>query len=201
MKNVLHLFLLVGLAVCLGGCVTPPEMATDDGAKARATSIILRPGDVLKISFPGSPNLDTVQQIRRDGKISLSLVGEVVAAELTPDDLQKKLIELYMPQISSHEIYVAIQSSTFPVFVSGAVIHPGKVMADHPLTALEAVMEAGGYDNERANMKAVKITRNEQGVMKTYVVDLKAVLDGRSSKPYYLKPDDIVFVPDKLQLF
>ncbi|HEX7654747.1 MAG TPA: hypothetical protein VF607_14660, partial [Verrucomicrobiae bacterium] len=113
----------------------------------------------------------------------------------------KKLIELYMPQISSHEIYVAIQSSTFPVFVSGAVIHPGKVMADHPLTALEAVMEAGGYDNERANMKAVKITRNEQGVMKTYVVDLKAVLDGRSSKPYYLKPDDIVFVPDKLQLF
>src|ERR1022692_4520736 len=113
--------------------------------------IVLREGDVLKITFPGSANLDTAQPIRRDGKLNLPLVGEVEAAGLTPDDLQKKLVALYASQISSKEITVQVQSSTFPVFVTGAVVKPGKVLSDHPMTALEAVMEAGGFNYDTAN--------------------------------------------------
>src|SRR3984957_3406306 len=51
--------------------------------QAHTEKIVLREGDVLKISFPGSANLDTTQQIRRDGKISLPLVGEVIAAGMS----------------------------------------------------------------------------------------------------------------------
>jgi len=155
----------------------------------------------LKISFPCSPNLDTTQQIRRDGKITMPLVGEVDAVGLTPDALQKKLIELYAPQISSKEITVAIQTSTFPVYVNGSVIHPGKILSDHPITVLEAVMEAGGFDYNTANLKSVKVIRNENGVMKNYPVNLKAILDGKSEKPFYLQPSDIVFVPERFQMF
>src|ERR1700722_2799514 len=54
-----------------------------DSEQAHTEKIVLREGDVLKISFPGSANLDTTQQIRRDGKISLPLVGEVIAAGMS----------------------------------------------------------------------------------------------------------------------
>ena len=111
-----------------------------------ATEIItLREGDVLKISFPGAANLNTTQPIRRDGMISMPLIGEVKAAGKTPKELEKELIELYSTQLLSKEVTVEVQSSTFPVYVSGSVLHPGKIMSDHPMTAFEAIMEAGGF--------------------------------------------------------
>ena len=163
--------------------------------------ITLQEGDDLKISFPGSPSLDTTQQIRRDGKISLPLVGEVQAAGETPDDLQKNLINLYAPQISSKEVIVTVESSAFPVYVTGCVIRPGKISSDKPMTALEAVMEAGGFDYEKANLRNVRVIRSENGVSKSYTLNLKLALNGNEDKPFYLKPSDIVYVPEKFSWF
>jgi polysaccharide export outer membrane protein len=80
----------------------------------------LREGDVLKISFPGSANLNTTQQIRRDGMISLPLVGEVKAVGKTPAELEKDLIDLYSTQLLSKQVTVEVRSSSFPVYVSGS---------------------------------------------------------------------------------
>jgi polysaccharide export outer membrane protein len=169
--------------------------------QSHSEMIVLREGDVLKISFPGSANLDTTQQIRRDGKISLPLVGEIQAAGETPDELQQNLIKLYAPQISSKEVIVAVESSAFPVYVTGCVIRPGKVSSDKPMTALEAVMEAGGFDYTKANLKAVRVIRRENGASENYTLNLKLVMQGKDNSPFYLKPDDIVFVPEKFSWF
>jgi polysaccharide export outer membrane protein len=193
--------LLAAGVLAFTGCATNENLPPQTAPKAHSETVVLREGDVLKISFPGSANLDTTQQIRRDGKISMPLVGEVDAAGLEPDALQKKLIELYAPQISSKEVSVAVQSSSFPVFVNGSVIHPGKILSDRPITVLDAVMEAGGFDYNTANLKAVKVIRNENGVMKNFQLNLKDILDGKQDKPFYLKPGDIVFVPERFQMF
>jgi polysaccharide export outer membrane protein len=197
-------FLLALIAVGVSGCqaTAPHQAAQAASEEARVEAIILRAGDGIKISFPGAPNLDTAQPIRRDGKIVMPLVGEVEAAGLTPDALQQQLIKLYADQISSKEVLVTLESSSFPVFVTGSVIHPGKILSDHPITALEAVMEAGGFDYNTANLRSVKVSRLEKGVMKNYKLDLKAALEGgKDNKPFYLKPNDIVFVPERLVIF
>ena len=197
--------LILAAATLFTGCDTMPTgvpastKPTMD--KPHSELIILREGDVLKITFPGSPNLDTVQPIRRDGKLNLPLIGEVEAAGVSPADLQDKLVQAYASQISTKEVIVQVQSSTFPVFVSGAVVHPGKVLSDHPMTALEAVMEAGGFDYNTADMRHVKIVREEDGVMQHFIVDLKAVLEGKETRPFYLKPKDIVYVPERFSPF
>lgn len=202
--------LILAALFAFSGCSTTgpePKAATADvstnaAASAHAEIIILREGDTVKVSFPGSPSLDTTQQIRRDGKISLQLVGDVQAAGLTPDELQDSLIKLYAPQIASKEITVSVESSTFPVYVTGAVVHPGKILSDHPMTALEAVMEAGGFDYATANMRSVKIIRNENGVIKHFIVNLKkAMQDNNDVMPFYLKPGDIIYVSERLELF
>jgi polysaccharide biosynthesis/export protein len=196
--------LVLAALFVFSGCATPGQNSKDAGAASPAAHseiIILREGDSVKVSFPGSPNLDTTQQIRRDGKIALQLVGDVQAAGLTPDQLQDSLIKLYAPQIATKQITVSVVSSEFPVYVTGAVVKPGKIMSDHPMTALEAVMEAGGFDYTTANMRSVRIIRNENGVMKHYTINLKRVLAGNGSDSFYLQPGDIIYVSERLQLF
>jgi polysaccharide export outer membrane protein len=194
--------LLLAAVAAFSGCATSPaDKAAYQAAGARSETIILREGDMVKIAFPGSANLDSTQQIRRDGKVALPLVGEVAAAGLTPEELQQKLAGVYATQITTKEVTVAVLSSAFPVFVTGSVLHPGKILSDHPITALEAVMEAGGFDFTTANMKAVKIIRHENGAVKNFTVDLKLALSGKNSTPFYLKPDDIIYVPERFSLF
>ena len=164
---------LVLLAV-VAGCQTQPAILPPTSQTTNVTEVItLREGDVLKISFPGSANLNTTQPIRRDGMISMPLVGEVKAVGKTPAELEKDLIDLYSTQLVSKVVTVEVQSSVFPVYVSGSVLRPGKIMSDHPITALEAVMEAGGFDYTKANMKKVQVTRREGESTRVYVLNLK----------------------------
>jgi len=188
----------------LAGCETQFPLPTDAPKEqpAKTSELInLREGDVLKISFPGSPTLDTTQQIRRDGKITMPLVGEVDAAGMTPSALEKKLLDLYAPQISSKQVTVEVVSSSLTVYVTGMVLRPGKILSDHPISALEAVMEAGGFDYTKANPKNVVVIRREGNVMQNYKLNLKAVLQGEQNAPFFLKPDDIVYVPERFSMF
>jgi polysaccharide export outer membrane protein len=172
------------------------------GLTAKTNALMnLREGDVLKISFPGSPTLNTTTTIRRDGKITLTFVGDVDAAGMTPPELEKKLVDLYASQLSSKQVTVEVVSSSLTVYVTGMVLRPGKVLSDHPITALEAVMEAGGFDYSKANTKDVTVIRREGDVMKNYRLNLKAVLQGKQNEPFYLKPDDIVYVPERFSMF
>lgn len=172
---------------------------TDSGSSPQAT--VLRQGDTVKVTFPGSPNLNQTEQIRLDGKISLPLVGDVQAAGQTPDELEQNLVKLYAPQLSSSDVTVAIESSSFPVFVTGCVLSPGRVLSSEPLTALEAIMEAGGFDYARANLREIHVIRRENSSSQSYVLNLKSVLTGDEKNDFYLQPNDIVYVPEKFSWF
>ena len=206
------LCLAIAVSALFAGCkeqssfspTNTPKMQgaqTGELTQKSTESLDLREGDVLNIFFPGSPTLNSTQVIRRDGKINLPLIGDVDAAGMTPKALEAKLLELYAPQLSSKQVTVQVQSSSFPFYVTGMVLRPGKILSDHPITALEAVMEAGGFDYSKADLKDVTVIRRENNIMKNYKLNLKAVLDGRNTNPFYLKPDDIVYVPERFNMF
>jgi len=155
----------------------------------------------VRITFPGAPNLNAVQTIKRDGRISLQLVGDVQAAGLTAKQLETEVLKLYEPQLQTKEVTVAVESSNFPVYVTGAVLRPGKIMPDRPMTALEAVMEAGGFDYTKANQKGVTVIRHENGHVDHFKVNLKKALQGKETEPFDLKPGDIVYVPERFSWF
>ena len=199
----------VVLALSFTGCQTPDANPVwpSDVAKAAATNtpksdaMVLREGDSVRISFPGAPNLNTIAPIRRDGMITLQLIGEFKAAGLTPSQLEKELVKLYGPHLQTKEVLVAVESSAFPVYVTGAVLRPGKIMSDRPITALEAIMEAGGFDYTKANLKAVTVIRTENGKTEHHKLNLKPVLQGQGTEPFNLKPFDIIYVPEKFNWF
>jgi len=212
-----------GLALLLGGtgCQTSTPQFTDfdmspaevgaagataaapgqGRADARSEPLVLREGDVIKISFPGSPNMNTAQQIRRDGKISLQLVGEVYVVGMTTTELEKKLAELYDKQLLTKEVNVVLDSSAFTVYVTGAVSRQGKLTSDRPLTALEAVIDAG-VDYSKANLKAVTVIRRHGDKIEYHKLNLKRVLQGQGeTERFYLKPLDIIVVRERFTWF
>lgn len=189
--------------LALLGCNTPRFQPVNLGqAKNKTPSLVLREGDVVRVSFPGAPKLNTAPQaIRRDGRISLPLVGEVTAAGKTPAQLESELTKLYASQLVVKAVTVNVESATFSVYVTGAVLKPGRVDSNRPITALEAIMEAGGFDYSKANLKAVTVTRTAGERVEHFTLDLKRVLTGQDSEPFYLKPSDIVFVPERFVWF
>ena len=144
--------------------------------------MLLREGDTVHIAFPGSPTFDTTELIRVDGKIMMPLIGEVVAAGKTPLELQDDLAKAYEPQLTTKQVVVTVQSSSFPVYVTGAVVQPGKVTADHPISALEAIMLAGGFDDSKANLKAVVVIRQSKDGSATFYSELGKGHAGRPGK-------------------
>ena len=197
---------MLALLCLFGGCSTPEPQFELTSTSIREEpqkpeSIILREGDILRITFPGAPNLNTTQLIRRDGRITLSMVGEVMAAGKSVPVLEKELKELYASLIVTKEVTVTLESSTFEVYVTGAVLRPGKVISSRPLTVLEAIMEAGGPDYTKANLKAVEVIRGNKGLSEHYSLNLKRVLNGEASESFRLKPSDIIYIREKFQWF
>jgi polysaccharide biosynthesis/export protein len=161
----------------------------------------LREGDVIRVVFPGASNLDTTQQIRRDGRVNLFIIGELEVAGLTPAELEQELVRRYAGQLTSNEVNVSLVSSTFSVLVTGAVLRPGKIESGRPLTILEAIMEAGGFEPGNAKTKAVVVMRTEGSKIRRITLDLQKVLDGRDDDAFYLQPSDMIYVPRRFSMF
>ena len=158
-------------------------------------AMVLLPGDDVEISVFGVPDLNTVQRIRPDGKISAKLFGDIVAAGKSPSDLRNELIKLYESQIQVKAITVIARSSA-AVYVTGAVGRPGKVDYLRPMTALEAIMEAGGFDQKAgARRGKVRVIRTENNEVKSVSLDFDEILTKGGHTPFYLKPFDTVYVP------
>jgi polysaccharide export outer membrane protein len=157
----------------------------------------LTEGDIVSITFQYSTNFNTTQKIALDGTLNLDSVGQVKAAGKTPLQLQDELARLYKPQVKDDVLTVKVISSASSIYISGAVVRPGKIPMDRPMTVLEGIMEAGGFDPNRAKLSSVRVIRLVDGRQKIYMVDVRKVLEGTGEAPFYLKPFDIVHVPLK----
>jgi protein involved in polysaccharide export with SLBB domain len=155
----------------------------------------LVPADEIEITFFGAPDLNIVQAIRRDGKISLRLMDDVNATGKTPVQLQEEIAQLYSKQLQIKSVTVRVLNNA-PVFVTGAVLKPGRIDLIRQLTVLESVMAAGGFDAVEAEVRSVILIRHEGGKRQCYSFDFKPALNGEGAdESFFMKPYDIVYVP------
>jgi protein involved in polysaccharide export with SLBB domain len=158
--------------------------------------VTLGPGDGIDFKFFYNPELNDTQTIRPDGKIVLQLVGEVTAQGKTPAELQDDLKRLYAPQLKNPEIAVIVRSQVDRrIYVGGEVKKPGLIPLPGRLTALEAIMEAGGFDPRTACASNVVLIRHKDGKRYGATINFDEALDGKGGNPVYLEPNDIVYVP------
>src|SRR4030042_6230584 len=155
-KSELSLFLSIFLCFFLQGCQTiqpsktPLEMASETIVTPEP-KLILAPGDTLDFKFFNNPELNENQTIRPDGKISLQLIGEIMATAKSPEELRELLVKLYTPQLRRPEVTVIVRTlANRRVYVGGHVTHPGLLELKPQMTALEAIIPAGGVEAYKA---------------------------------------------------
>lgn len=190
------LHLLCWLILVGTGCQSNEKMPVFPEQLTGQNTGALAAGDVIKIVFPGVSEMNHTQKVRADGKVNLPLVGEVEAAGKKLGDFQAELVQLYEPKLKNKDVVVTLESSTIPIYVSGAVLRPGKILLDRPMTVLEAIMETGGF-TERANTKRIVLIRHENGKHYTQTFDLTAALQGRPSSAFFVRAYDAIYVQEK----
>lgn len=181
--------LVIGSLSCNEG--VPPMVPTE--AAASRPSGTLAAGDEINISFSGAPELNLKQKIQANGKVSLPTIGDVSAAGKSIMNLQSQLTSLYQPHLQDPTVIVALETAAAGVYVSGEVLRPGKIPLDRPMTALEAIMEAGGF-SKFANPKQVIIIRKQGGKNQRYVLNMNDALSGMDSTPFYVRSYDVIYV-------
>jgi len=186
---------LVLAALAGGGCQTPlPPLPNPPTA---GTPVILAPGDVIKLSFIDETDLNQVQKIRRDGKVSLPLLGEVTAAGKRLMDFQGELVRRYETQLENSDVLVTLENGTATVTVSGFANKPGKYTFDRPTTVFQAIMEAGGV-SDYGNLSNVHLVRVINGEQRTEIFNLRSTIRGHPTQAKYVKDGDVIYVTRSL---
>lgn len=161
-----------------------------------APRVTLGAGDVVEVRFFYTPELNVSQTVRPDGKIALQLIGEVSVQGKSPADVREELLSLYRPHLKEPDVAVVVQSFYHRrVYVGGEILKPGVVPMPAQMTALDAIMEAGGFRLPTAEVGSVIVVRRQDDVRVGYCINLKPALKGGQTRPFYLEPEDIVYVP------
>ena len=183
-------FLVFAALVC-GGCQSPlPPLPNPPGPH---TTVRLSPGDDIKVAYADESVPDQKQTIRRDGKVSLPLIGEVTAAGKRIIDFQHELVSRYEGKLDNSELLVTLEKGGISVAVSGFVNKPTTYSFNRPTTVYQAVMEAGG-PSDYGSVSNVHLTRIINGEQRTETVNLRPTVKGRPTLPTYVQDGDVIYV-------
>ena len=182
---------LVSVALVCDGCQSPlPPLPNPPGPR---TAVRLSPGDVIKVSYADESVPDQTQKIRRDGKVSLPLIGERTAAGKRVIDFQHELISRYEGRLDNSEVLVTLENGTARVIISGFANKPGPIGFDRPTTVYQAVMEAGGV-SDYGSASNVRLTRVIDGVQRAETINLRPGIHGEPVRPEYIQDGDVIYI-------
>jgi polysaccharide export outer membrane protein len=197
----------LALAVALGGTraaaqepVTPPAAPAAAApaasvAESQPATYKLERGDEITIKVLNLPELEDTVRVRPDGKISLLLVDEVDAAGLTPRELDESLTARFKEFYQAPEVSVIVRSfAGYKVYVAGEVGQPGPLPLVGEMTALGAVIQAGGFRNTARTNSVVLLRKSNGPKPIVEKLNLKDVLT-KGKPDVALQPFDVVYVP------
>jgi len=153
----------------------------------------------MNILVYGEPDLTAVVRVSREGAIELPLIGQVMAAGLTPPELkgriESKLKEGYLVKPDVQIILQEYRQDV--VHLMGQVAAPGPYRITHGNTLLETISKAGGF-TPIAKRNKVKIIRKEDGKSRVFFVDTTRVTkEGNLQEDVLLMPGDVIIVPER----
>lgn len=192
-------------------------------------------GDHLDIRFPYQAEFNESAVVRPDGKISLPLIGTVSAESKTPEQLTVELSAAFESHLREPELVVMVRAFTsnryylngeardarlrklenpvvllrssapLQIFVGGEVRNPGFLPYAGPISAMQAIIVAGGntLDGEMRQVAIIRKGQGEQGSvhLRNLRLDFREQSDGNLPLEQallgdvQLQPNDVVIVP------
>lgn len=173
----------------VGNFGTPDSTA----AAPLGTDYKIAPMDTLSVTVFRVPDLTGEYSVDLLGQISMPLVGDVAAADRTPEELDRILTQkLGEKYFENPDVSVGIKSSAGRlVTVDGAVTKAGSYPVAGPLTLMQAVALAGGA-HEDANLRRVAVFRKIGGQRQAAAFDLVSIRHGETLDPSVYAGDIVI---------
>jgi polysaccharide export outer membrane protein len=189
----------------LAACATGPRPGDAPTVNPQAQAVeAYRIGvdDSVRVAVWQNPDLNVTVPVRPDGRISVPLVGDVVAGGRTPEEVAAEIktalekfvrnpqVTVIIDQLRSHEYLARVR-------VTGAVRTPISVPYRQGMTVLDAVLAAGGT-NEFAAADRTELYRKEGDSTRAFAVRLDRILQkGELDTNYPVQPGDVITVPER----
>ena len=181
-------------------------IAADQSAKTSllnsSSDYVIQPSDLISVQIFQEEDLKRDVRVSQEYSVTLPLIGKVYVKGKTVHQAESMIRELYdhdylvNPQVN----LVVVDYAKRSVNILGAVGSPGVVLfpQEQGLTLVDAISRAGGF-NRLADRKKVKLTRtNSDGKAETYIIDVDALIVGKSSNQWLLLVNDVIYVPESI---
>ncbi len=192
------------LAIVATGCADKrggpiPYNVSDFGTPDRPQPLALSedyriaPMDTLSVKVFKMPDLTGDYQVDLTGQISLPLIGNVKAVDLTTAELDDRLTAQFGAKyLQNPDVSVGVKSSTrASITVDGSVAKSGALPAVGSMTLMQAVAQAGGI-SENGNPRRVAVFRQINGQRQAAAFDLTAIRRGEAPDPKIYAGDIVV---------
>ena len=200
MKHSIYLALaicLVAFPLSIAAQVqTPPRLTTVTEERYR-----LQPGDVLEVQFRYSPEFNQTVTVQPDGYITVEIGGDLKVAGFTIEQTRTAILRQARRRLQDPVATIVLKEFQRPYFVvAGEVSQPGKIEMRERVTAIQAIMLAGGMKETAKSSQVVVFRKINSDMAEVKLLNLKNIR--RTSdleNDLTLQAGDMVFVPrDKI---
>ena len=206
MKLIIPLLVLI-----LGSCAGQPNYSNkvvnisdlDDRPLQIVVEYKIGIGDTLNINVWKNPDLSVTVPVRPDGKISAPLIGDILVAGYTPEEVSKFIENRLKKFIRTPNVVVIMTelgSTQYlsRVRVTGAVVTNVSLNYQQGMTLLDAILAAGG-PNEFAKSADTRVFRRIDSETVLIPINLESLLKGGNlNENIILKPGDTITVPERI---
>lgn len=140
--------------------------------------------------------LSRLVTIRPDGYVTFPMVGDIFVADRSIPDVNEELngrYEQVLPSLHC-DLFLEKHSGTV-VYVAGMVKDPGSYKITKPISVLEALAMAGGTVYGSLLDSVIIVRKRDEKLYATKIDLEKSFSFEKESTFFYLRPDDIIYVP------
>ncbi len=185
------------MSACGVAQVTPPLIIDEPKAMLPLppAEYRMQVGDELHVKFYYNNELNEQVTVRPDGRISLQLVGQLMAAGFTPSELTAALKQRYSTELANPEVTIIVRKfEAQKIFVDGEVQKPGIIPINGTMTVMQSIASAGGM-KQTGRMQDILLIRKAGNKPIVLPVNLRKALNGEAGHDIFLQSYDIVYVP------
>lgn len=183
---------VLALTACGG---TGPYVWVDSlpGQSANSNDVIIQEGDVLSVRVFNQDPLSTKERVRSDGRISIPVIGEVVARGKRPAQLAAEIQDRLKDIVKVPSVIVSLeQAEGMKVSVVGEVRNSGIFQLEPGSNVLHALAAAGGLNDYADHDKVFVVRRSMPQRVRFRYHDLRSA-DPKSVQ-FMLQPGDVIVV-------
>lgn len=190
---------MVGTLALACGCLSAPPPSTPQlRVVGEAEEYVIGVPDLLRLTVWQHPDLSGELLVRRDGKVSVALLGDTQAEGLTPQELAEEIRVGLSDFVTKPRVDIAVleMRSQVASVIGGGVLRSGTVDLERNMRVIDAIASMGGL-TPFAKRSRIRVLRNTPEGQVEYPFDYNAFIRGEAPESnIYLKPGDTVIVPE-----